>query len=175
MGSGGGSAVPVTLALSDVSLSLTVSPPCSVSLSVCLPVSFSVSLCVSQSQVSVSGLTTHRPPASCSITSHAQLLACMPAKSHQLYPTLCDLMDCRLPGSSVHGVLQARILEWVAIPFSRGSSRPRDRTCVSQVSCIGSGFFTISTTWEALKLPQSASFSHCHGCCMMCLSSSQEH
>ena len=40
----------------------------------------------------------------------------------QLCPTLCDLMDCSLPGSSVHGILQARILEWVAIPFSRGSS-----------------------------------------------------
>ena len=105
--------------------------------SVCLPVSFSVSLGVSQSHVSVSGLTTHRPPASCSVTSHARLLACMRAKSHQLYLTLCDLMDCSLPGSSVHGVLQAGTLEWVAIPFSRGSSRPRDRTCVCQVSCIG--------------------------------------
>ena len=40
--------------------------------------------------------------------------------------TLCDLMDCSLPGSSVHGILQARILEWVAISFSRGSSRPRN-------------------------------------------------
>ena len=40
--------------------------------------------------------------------------------------TLCDPMDCRPPGSSVHGILQARILEWVAVPFSRGSSQPRD-------------------------------------------------
>ena len=40
----------------------------------------------------------------------------------QSCPALCDLMDCSLPGSSVHGVLQARALEWVAIPFSRGSS-----------------------------------------------------
>ena len=40
--------------------------------------------------------------------------------------TLCNLMDCSLPGSSVHGILQARILEWVAIPFSRGSSQLRD-------------------------------------------------
>ena len=46
---------------------------------------------------------------------------------------LCDPMDCCLPGSSVHGILQARILEWVAIPFSRGSSQPRDQ---SQVACI---------------------------------------
>ena len=42
--------------------------------------------------------------------------------------TLCDPMDCSLPGSSVHEILQARILEWVAIPFSRGSSQPRDQT-----------------------------------------------
>ena len=39
----------------------------------------------------------------------------------QLYPTLCDTMDCSLPGSSVHGLLQAKILEWLAIPFSRAS------------------------------------------------------
>ena len=44
----------------------------------------------------------------------------------QLCPTLCDPMDCSLPGSSVHGILQARILEWVAISFSRGSSQPRE-------------------------------------------------
>ena len=49
----------------------------------------------------------------------------------QLCPTLCDPMDCRLPGSSVHGIFRARILEWVAISFSRGSFQPRDRTCVS--------------------------------------------
>ena len=46
--------------------------------------------------------------------------------------TLCDPMDCSSPGSSVHGILQARILEWVASPFSKRSSRPRDQT---QVSC----------------------------------------
>ena len=49
-------------------------------------------------------------------------------------------VDCSLPGSSVHGILQARILEWVAIPFSRGSSQPRDQTWVS---CIAGRFFTI--------------------------------
>ena len=48
--------------------------------------------------------------------------------------TLCDRMN--LPGSSVHGILQARILEWVAMPSSRGSSQPRDGTLVSYVSCI---------------------------------------
>ena len=45
----------------------------------------------------------------------------------QLYPTLCDPMDCGPPGSSVHGILQAGILDWVVIPFSR-SSQPRDQT-----------------------------------------------
>ena len=54
-------------------------------------------------------------------------------KVTQLCLTLCDPMDCSPPGSSVHGILQARILEWVAISFSRGSSQPSDRT---QVSCI---------------------------------------
>ena len=51
--------------------------------------------------------------------------------------TLCDPMDCSLPGSSVHGIFQARILEWVAISFSRGSSWPRDQTRVSCISCTG--------------------------------------
>ena len=67
----------------------------------------------------------------------------------QLCPTLCDPMDCSLPGSSVHGILQTRILEWVAIPFSRGSSWPRDWTCVSW---IGGGFFTFLATQEASTL-----------------------
>ena len=44
----------------------------------------------------------------------------------QLCLTLCDSMDCSLPGSSIHGIFQARVLEWVAISFSRGSFRPRD-------------------------------------------------
>ena len=46
----------------------------------------------------------------------------------QLCPTVCNPMHCSPRGSSVHGILQARILEWVAVPFSRGSSRPRDQT-----------------------------------------------
>ena len=50
------------------------------------------------------------------------------AKLLQLCSTLCNPMDCSLPGSSVPGILQARILEWVAISFSKGSSRPRDPT-----------------------------------------------
>ena len=68
------------------------------------------------------------------------ILMCIHAKSLQLYPTLCNPMDCSPPGSSVHGILQARILEWVAIPFSRGSSRSRDWTWAS---CIAGKFFTV--------------------------------
>ena len=52
----------------------------------------------------------------------------------QSCPTLCDPVDCSPPGSSVHGILQARILEWVAISFSRGSSWPRDQTQVSRIA-----------------------------------------
>ena len=64
----------------------------------------------------------------------------------QLCPTLCDPINCNLPGSSVHRYLQARILEWVAIPFSRGSSWPRNWT---QISCTAGKFFTIWATREA--------------------------
>ena len=53
----------------------------------------------------------------------------------QLCPALCDPMDCSLPASSVHGILQAQMLEWVAIPFSREFSQPRDQTRVCYVSC----------------------------------------
>ena len=61
---------------------------------------------------------------------------CMRAETLQSCPTLCDSMDCSQSGSSVHGILQARILEWVAMLFSRESSRPRDWTRISYVSCI---------------------------------------
>ena len=72
----------------------------------------------------------------------------------QLCPTLCDPTDCSLPGSSIHGIFQARVLEWVAVSFSRESSQSRDLT---QVSCIaGRRFMGLShqgspksrkTTW----------------------------
>ena len=67
---------------------------------------------------------------------------------NQLCVTLCDPMDHSWPASSVHGILQAGILEWVAIPFSRRSSWPRNRI---QVSHIAGRFFTISATREASK------------------------
>ena len=68
----------------------------------------------------------------------------------QSCPTLCDPMDYSPPGSSVHGSLQVRIREWVAIPFSRGSSQPKDWT---RVSCLAGRFFTTWTMREAPNLP----------------------
>ena len=56
---------------------------------------------------------------------------------------LWDHVVCRPPGSSVHGIFQERLLDWVAIPFSRGSFLPRDQT---QLSCIAGRFFTVWTT-----------------------------
>ena len=61
--------------------------------------------------------------------------------------TLCEPMGCSLPGSSVHGIFQAIVLEWIAISFSRGSSQPRDQT---QVSCIVGGFFISWATRETI-------------------------
>ena len=60
---------------------------------------------------------------------------------------LCNPMDCSLPGSSVHGILQARILKWVGIPISRRSSQPRDQT---QVSHITGRFFTVWATKQVI-------------------------
>ena len=68
-------------------------------------------------------------------TERLHFLLCMEVKS-----------ESSLPGSSVHGIFQARVLEWVAISFSRGSPRPRDQT---QVSCIAGRFFAIWATREA--------------------------
>ena len=70
------------------------------------------------------------------------MCACVHAKWLQSCPTLCNPMDCSSPVSSDLGILQARILEWVAIPSSRGSSSPRDWTQVFCSSCIAGGFFT---------------------------------
>ena len=69
--------------------------------------------------------------------------------SHSVGSNSLQPMDCSPPGSSVHGILQARILEWVAISFSRGSSQPKDRICISCVSCIGRQLLYRCSTWEA--------------------------
>ena len=66
----------------------------------------------------------------------------------QLCLTLCNPMDCRQPGSSVHGIFLVRILEWVTMPSSRGSSRPKNWTCVS---CTAGGFSHHWATRKALK------------------------
>ena len=86
--------------------------------------------------------------------------------NHSVVSDCCDAMDCSPPGSSVHGILQARILEWVAIPFSRGSSQPRDRT---HVSCIAGRFFTAEPPGkthitELLLLLLLSRFSHVRLC-----------
>ena len=72
----------------------------------------------------------------------------------QSRPALCNPMDCSPPGFSVHGILQARILEWIAIPFSRGTSQPRDQTLVS---CIAGRFFTTPCSITANKVWQESS------------------
>ena len=82
--------------------------------------------------------------------SESQLCMCVCGYSvGQSCLTLCDPMDCSPSGSSVCGILQARILEWVAISFSRGSSWPRDWTHVSVSPALEGEFLTTNTTWEA--------------------------
>ena len=67
----------------------------------------------------------------------------------QSCPTFCDPMDCSQPDSTVHGIFQARVLEWVAICSSRGSSWTRNGTCISYVSCIGRQILYHCASWEA--------------------------
>ena len=82
----------------------------------------------------------------------------MGAQWLQLCPASCNRMEHSPPGSSVHGILQARILEWVVVPSSRGSSQPRSCTCIS---CIASWFFTQWATWEAHTYNQIIPCSDC--------------
>ena len=77
-------------------------------------------------------------------------IAAAAAKSLQTCPILCDPMDCSPPGSSVHGTVEARLVERIAIPFSRGSSWPRNQTCKS---CTAGAFFTI---WANRAAPETA-------------------
>ena len=74
---------------------------------------------------------------------------------------LYDPVDCSPPGCSVHGTLQARILEWVAVPFSRGSSRPRDRTLISYISCLAGGLLPLGPPGK--PLPAQAPTKHGSG------------
>ena len=77
----------------------------------------------------------------------------MCAKSLQFCPTLCDPTDCSPSGSSVQGILQARIMEWAALPSSRGSSDPGIEPASLMSPALADGFFTTSVTWEALSGP----------------------
>ena len=81
------------------------------------------------------------------VRARARVCVCVCVCVVQSCLTLCDLTDCSLPGSSVQGILQARILEWVVIPFSRGSSRPRDW---ARVSCTAGTLYHWATG-EALE------------------------
>ena len=87
---------------------------------------------------------------------HVNLLEqCMHAKSFQSCLALWNPMNGSAPGSFVHGILKARILKWVAIPSSRGSSQPRDRTHISQISCWQAGSLPLAPTGkpEFLNIP----------------------
>ena len=80
------------------------------------------------------------------------LSACLHGKLPQQCPYLCHPMDCSLRGFFVQGILQARILGWVTMPFSRRSSPPRDPTHVSSISCIAGRFFTVEPSTGKLTL-----------------------
>ena len=89
------------------------------------------------STVSFNYVVLHLQACMCILCMYMQIHTCMRSEVAQPRPTLCDPMDCSLLGSSVCGIFQARVLEWIAISFSGGSSRPRNRTRVSHVSCTG--------------------------------------
>ena len=85
------------------------------------------------------------------LKEHFSFFCNLRAKSPHSHLTLCDPLDCRPPGSSVRGILQASLLEWVAMPSSRGSSWPWDRTHVSCGSWIPGGFFIVLLHWDTSK------------------------
>ena len=93
------------------------------------------------------------------IHMHLSIYLYIPGICAQLCPTLCDPQGCNLPGFFVYGILQARILEWVAFSFSRGSPPPRGQT---HVTCIGSGFFATEPLGKSYQLSECmlSSFSH---------------
>ena len=88
----------------------------------------------------------------CSVCTHAQSLqSCL---------IFCDSTDCSLPGSFAHGTLQARILEMIARPSSKGSSPPRTEPAFLVCPGLSSGFFTTSATWEALSVLHTGSYNY---------------
>ena len=106
---------------------------------------------------SITCLQSQSSPSQSYFISLSPLSDCVYTKLLQSCLTLCDPMDCSLPDSSVHGILQARILEWVAMSSSRGYSWPRDRTLISCISRIPVRLFIHWPTWEVpiLRLFQS--------------------
>ena len=98
------------------------------------------------------GLLARLSPGECNMLDLHSVCVCMLSRS--VVSDSCDPKDCSPPGSSVHGILQARLLQWVAISSSRASSRPRDLTCVSCTSCIGRKILYDCTTRAAHGLAQ---------------------
>ena len=113
------------------------------SLSFYLKASSSMRLCMSE-QFKLGLLFS--PIYLCHFVFYIPVILCVRVKSLWSCPPLCDSMDCSLQGSTVHGISQARILEWVATPFSRGSSRLRNWTRVSR---FAGRFFTVWVTKKA--------------------------
>ena len=91
-------------------------------------------------------------PGSAVVSLCEQGKLCVCAKSLQLCPTLCNAMDCSPPGSSVHGILQARTLEWVAMRSSWGSCLPRDGTCISMSLALAQGSLPLAPPEESQGL-----------------------
>ena len=103
------------------------------------------------------------------LSTHACMHVCMYIDRHictrmhaQSCQTLCNPVDYSQPGSSVHEISQARIMEWVAISYSRGLSQPRDLTRVSWVSCLDRWIFYHCTTWEVPIHTQIHTHTHTH-------------
>ena len=105
----------------------------------------------------VSLLPTHSPP---TIFEKKQNAAVCAAQS---CPILCDPVDSSPPGSSVHGISQARILKWVAISFSRGSSQPRDCTCTLASPALAGGFFITAPPGKPLNQNSNVKIGCLHG------------
>ena len=98
-------------------------------------------------EISVFNVTVH--PLLSEMSFPFIILMCVHDRSLQSCSILCNPLDCSPPGSSVHGILQSRILEWVVISFSRGSFPARDQTHVSYISCTGRWILYHWATGEA--------------------------
>ena len=92
--------------------------------------------CPSPGDLPDTGIEPESPALQADFLPSDPLCVCVHAKLLQWCPTLCGSIDYSFPGSSVRGILQARILQWVAMPFTKGSSWPMDQTHISYVSCI---------------------------------------